>query len=63
MLNLEWQREREREREREEGGLAHQGKLRQGKIWRSFLRFRHFFPMKCFPDQNHIPPTKKTLCR
>ena len=28
-----------------------------------FLRFRHFFPLKCFPDQNYLTPTKKSPCR
>ena len=25
-----------------------------------FLRFRHFFSIKCFPDQNHLSPTESS---
>ena len=53
-------RERKRERERK---LPHWRKLLQGKFLRFFLRFRHFFPMKCFPDQNYLSPTKKSPCQ
>ena len=53
-----WERERERERK-----LPHWRKLLQGKFLRFFLRFRHFFPMKCFPDQNYLSPTKKYPCQ
>ena len=52
--------EKEKERERK---LPHWRKLLQGKFWRFFSRFCHFFPMKCFPDQNYLSPTKKYPCQ
>ena len=58
-------------REREVGGGGRLGgeitsfrKTSSGKSFEVFfLRFRHFFHMKCFPDQNYIAPTKKPPCR
>ena len=52
-----------RERERG-GGITSSRKTSSGKSFEVFfLRFRHFFPVKCFPDQNYISPTKKSPCR
>ena len=62
-------RETEREKvcEREERGereeITSLKKTSSGKVWRFFLRFHHFFPMKYFPDQNNLSPTKKSPCR
>ena len=52
--------EKEKERERK---LPHWRKLLQGKFWRFFSRFCHFFPMKCFPDQNYLSQKKKSRSR
>ena len=53
-------REKREERERK---LPQWRKLLQGKFEGFFLRFHHFFPIKCFPDQNNLSPTKKSPCR
>ena len=55
MLDLQWQREREGERE---GGREIENYLIEENFFREkfqgfFFRFRHFFPMECFLDQNY----------
>ena len=63
----ETERERERvcvwEREREREEITSLKKTSSGKILKIFSRFCHFFPMKCFPDQNYLSPTKKYPCQ
>ena len=51
------QRERQRQRLRplEENFVSE-------KFQGFFFTFRHFFPMNCFPDQNHLSSTKKSPC-
>ena len=51
----------EKEKEREE--ITSLKKTSSGKILKIFSRFCHFFPMKCFPDQNYLSPTKKYPCQ
>ena len=60
MLDLQWQREREGGREGErEGGREIENYLIEENFFREkfqgffFFRFRHFFPMECFLDQNY----------
>ena len=58
MLDLQWQREREGGRERGEGGREIEDHLIEENFFREkfqgfFFRFRHFFPMECFLDQNY----------
>ena len=53
----------ERERERERGNYLIEENFFRENFEGFFLRFRHFFPMKCFPDQNYLSPTKKYPCQ
>ena len=47
------------ERGRERGNYLVREKFLREKLG-VFLRFFHFFSMKCFPDQNHLSPTKSS---
>ena len=58
MPDLQWQRDGEGKRK-----LHHRGKLCQGKVASFFFSFRHFFPMKCFPDQNYLSAMQNSPCR
>ena len=53
----------EREKERERGNYLIEENFVRENFEGFFLRFRHFFPMKCFPDQNYLFQTKKSPCR
>ena len=53
----------ERERKKERGNYLIEETFSREKFESFFLRFRHFFPMKCFPDQNYLSPTKKYPCQ
>ena len=53
----------ERERKKERGNYLIEETFSREKFESFFLRFRHFFPMKCFPDQNYLFPTKKYPCQ
>ena len=64
MLDLQWQREREggreggRRKRGREGGREIENYLIEENFFREkfqgfFFRFRHFFPMECFLDQNY----------
>ena len=44
---------------RERGNYLVREKFLKKKLG-AFLRFFRFFSMKCFPDQNHLSPTKSS---
>ena len=52
-----------RERKKERGNYLIEENFSREKFEGFFLRFCHFFPMKCFPDQNYLSPTKKYPCQ
>ena len=47
------------ERGRERGNYLVREKFLREKLG-DFFGFCHFFSMKCFPDQNHLSPTKSS---
>ena len=52
-----------REWKKERGNYLIEENFSREKFEGFFLRFRHFFPMKCFPDQNYLSQTKKYPCQ